>query len=331
LDAATRKQLIELQERRRREVKVLDRPDSKMTTTHSSESLQERLQRDLERRRAEMEAKRAEEERLRKELGVNCLRCRDTGTVEGRFCSCDIGYGLRVDAARTEFLADLDEHLGIPLRFRGLTFDTYPNQKSPQLKQLREWVERFDGKRGLFITGGFGRGKSVLLCDALRRLVTAEAERRSFEIEREPHYLARFKLDSYGPLAKRLGCFRTATGLLQSLRPNDSNRMPYGGANEDVLRTYQRIPYLAIDDLGAERLTAWGADRLFEIVNERHNELRPILLSSNLTLNQLAAKWNDQVGDGESGERIINRLIESCDVIVFPADAPNWRLRKEAA
>ena len=297
----------------------------------SSESLTERIQRDLERRRAELEAKRAEEERLRKELGVNCLSCRDTGKAEGRFCSCDIGYGLRIEAARKEFLADLDEHLGIPLRFRGLTFDTYPNQRSAQLKQLREWVERFDGKRGLFITGGFGRGKSVLLCDALRRLVTAEAERRSFEVERDGVSLRPFDLKSYGPLAKRLGCFRTITGLLQSLRPSDGNRMAHGGAEEYQLRTYQEIPFLAIDDLGAERLTAWGADRLFEIVNERHNELRPILLTSNLTPNALATRWNQQVGDGESGERIINRLIESCDVIAFPADAPNWRLRKEAA
>lgn len=273
--------------------------------------------------KARAEERRAEEERLRQELGVACVACRDTGGESPYFCDCDRGQAAARADREARFRTDLDSALGIPTRFRSLTLDTYPAPDAPVIARLRAWLDGHDRQRGLLLAGPFGRGKSAALVDVLRRLVTAEAARDGFASMGDGRFLP-----IGGHPAKRLGCFRTGPGLLQSLRPSDGGRF---GANEDTLRYYQRVRILAIDDLGAERLTAWGADRLFEIVNERHNELRPMLLTSNLTLNALATKWNEQVGDGESGDRIVNRLFESCDVIAFGDDAPNWRMRRGAA
>lgn len=274
----------------------------------------------------------ADEARQRVELGVECLTCRDSGRTEhevsfpdGTFgfaiCEhCERGRTLlaqeqaRWRSLRSQAFHDrIDGYLATPARFQGLGFATFPDQASAVLTKLRAWIADHDGQRGLVLVGPFGRGKSTLLIDALRQLVIAEADRREFVHDR----------------VQRLGCFATGTGLLQSLRPRDDGYRRRDSTNEDTLRRYQQVTYLAIDDLGAERLTEWGADRLFEIINERHNELRPMLLSSNLTPNALATRWNQQVGDGESGDRIINRIIESCDVIGFDDSAPNWRMQRK--
>lgn len=308
-------------------------------TASSGSGLKERIERDMAERRAEYE-------RRRRELGVDCLTCKDTGICGDasfeRFCDCERGQAAlqaaharwRTDRA-TAFRDALDAELAVPLRFRDLGFETFPDQRSAVLRAVRAWIEGHAGRSGVFLTGPFGRGKSSLLVGMLRSLVLTEAERRDFAAGRfsttaQPPYYQ--PADSARPrllAAATLGGFVTGTGLLQSLRPRDEGYRRRDSTNEDALRRYQQVTFLAIDDLGAERLTEWGADRLFEIVNERHNELRPMLLSSNLTPNALATRWNQQVGDGESGDRIINRIIESCDVIGFDDSAPNWRMQRK--
>ncbi|MCS7294486.1 MAG: ATP-binding protein, partial [Dehalococcoidia bacterium] len=122
------------------------------------------------------------------------------------------------------------------------------------------------------------------------------------------------------PPARRLGRFVTLTGLLEALRPTAD------GSRPETLAEYQQLPWLVLDDLGAERLTAWGADRLYELLNDRVNEERPLVVTSNLDLNALATRWDAQLGD-ESGQRLVNRLLEGTVVLRWPTDAPNYRIR----
>lgn len=178
----------------------------------------------------------------------------------------------------------------------------------PPLLQLRTWIAEHDGQRGLFLTGPFGTGKTALMLSALGALVIRHAEQ-----------------DGWHKPPTAYGIFTTATNLLESLRPQDVADRTVT-SNAQMLRLYRTLPLVAIDDLGSERLTQWGADRLFEVVNHRHNELLPLLVTSNLNLRQLAERMNQQVGDGESGDRIVNRLLESCDVITL-ASGRNLRLR----
>ncbi|MDQ3539712.1 MAG: ATP-binding protein [Chloroflexota bacterium] len=202
------------------------------------------------------------------------------------------------------WLALVDGETGIPAKFHGLTLESFPDQSSPALTTVRSWLDGGLNAPGLFLCGLFGRGKTGLVIAALRSAVTEQGVESGGSVD-----------------ARSLGCFTTTTAMLESLRPQDKGET----TNAASLRRYRSARWLALDDLGAERLTEWGADRLFEVINHRHNALLPMLVTSNLSPNELAQKINRQVGDS-SGNRIVERLVESCTVIRFDDAAPNWRL-----
>lgn len=237
--------------------------------------------------------------------GASCPDCMDTGThYSQRVCDCAIGQEQerqRRLAETNRWLAGIDGEIGIPNRYRNCTLDTFGNQSSPVLAAMRAWLAG-DQARGLYIHGNFGRGKTGLVVATLRELVIAHGMQRGMDIP-----------------VKRLAQFVTATGMLQSLRP--------GGDEDDsakVLRSLVKARVLVIDDLGAERLTDWGADRVFEIVNARHNAEMPTLVTSNYRMDELAKRITQQVG-AKMGDRIVERLMESCDMVAFNAAEPNWR------
>lgn len=258
-------------------------------------------------------AKARESERIAelKARGVSCLRCADTGN-EG-YCDCSVGTAIREEREREDRARgyrELPRFLHVPARFETFSFDTFPEQDSATLRAVREWsaAEHDPNVPGLFLYGGFGRGKTGMIVAALRDLVWRKVERNAGY---ERWYEHRFD---------RIGRFVTGTGFLESLRP-------HAGVDDsaDMIREYQQAEYLAFDDLGAERLTEWGIDRLFEVVNYRHSHLKAMLVTSNLSPGELAKRINRQIGD-QSGDRIVERLMESCTVIHFDDREPNLRI-----
>ncbi len=265
---------------------------------------------DLGRKLLEVAAQRREEAAAR---GVACLVCDDTGEVRreeaGRqlflgWCHCAAGRAREIAAREGVFRAGLDVALSIPERYRGLDLDTFPDQRSAALARVRRWLAERGPSDGLYLGGPFGRGKTVLAVACLRALALAAAAAAE---------------SPYGVSAARLGRFVAVTDFLESLRP--------GEASERVaMHAYQRVRYLVLDDLGSERLTEWGADRLFEVINDRHGHLRPTLVTSNLTPKALAERWNAQVA--LAGDRILQRVLEGMTAVMFAASEPNWRERK---
>lgn len=297
-------------------------PDPSRTTTHGpseepvagrepvaladvARALQERLERLRAARHAQLRAS-----------GVQCLACEDTGfRPSGAFCSCPAGEEVarrerereqeRIAQAWQDWSAALPERLGIPTRYRSFRIDRLGDAKPIRL--VRRWLEQRRSDEGLVLVGPFGCGKTAVAAAVLVALVERAAREES--------------AGTYPPDPSRLGHFVTLTGLLEALRPH-----PDGHPDQTTLRSFQRVRVLVLDDIGAERLTAWGADRLYEVLNARYNDQLPTIVTTNLDLSRIAARWNQQLGD-ESGDRLVNRLIECCAVVRWPDDAPNLRLQ----
>jgi DNA replication protein DnaC len=61
-----------------------------------------------------------------------------------------------------------------------------------------------------------------------------------------------------------------------------------------------------MDDLGVEKTSEWSMQTLYTITDWRYRELRQTLVTSNLTLDEIA---------GKVGDRIASRIAGMCKVV----------------
>lgn len=154
---------------------------------------------------------------------------------------------------------------------RPLTFP--PDVTRSVLKYVRSIDEQLENGRGLWFEGDTGTGKTTLAM-----LVSKEALKagRSVAIYSMPRLLAEIRNtfdanseSSYAQLFAKL----TAVDLLH------------------------------LDDVGAEQQTEWVLEQLYAIVNERYEEGKALMITTNLTGPQLI----EQIG-----QRTTSRLVEIC-------------------
>ena len=91
------------------------------------------------------------------------------------------------------------------------------------------------------------------------------------------------------------------------------NRMQgnFGADRDAYLKTLMRPELLILDDLGAERNTSFGKERVFDVVNKRLLTGKPMIVTTNIPLSvmQKAADLDER--------RIYDRILEVCVPIQF--------------
>ncbi len=169
---------------------------------------------------------------------------------------------------------------GIPKKFRGVSFDRKPIADLDPfvLRPVRAFVEdverNVDAGRGMWFMGDVGTGKT-----SLAMLVSQAVEKagRSVAVYPVTRLLAEIK-DTYDS---------DSTGSYMSL-----------------FRRLCSVDLLHLDDLGAEKRTEWVLEQLYAIVNERWQDERSIVVTTNIVdLDEL----REQIG-----ARTVSRLLEIC-------------------
>jgi DNA replication protein DnaC len=84
------------------------------------------------------------------------------------------------------------------------------------------------------------------------------------------------------------------------------------GGFTDWYRQLVRVPLLFIDDLGKGRFTDDVESHFFGLIDERTENGRPLIITSNSTGNALKERMS-----ADRGEPIIRRLRDYCQTIVF--------------
>ena len=64
-----------------------------------------------------------------------------------------------------------------------------------------------------------------------------------------------------------------------------------------------------MDEAGEGDGSQWGVSKLFEIINDRYNNMLPTIICSNYNLPELMHVWGV---DGVKAQRIASRLNEMC-------------------
>lgn len=202
----------------------------------------------------------------------------DEEALTARDCRC---RPARIAQARSREL-----EARIPSRYRAISFEhsdvidmerRFPTQVRELRAFVREIGANLDAGRGLWLTGGFGTGKTALAMIVSRAAIDAG---RSVAIYSCPRLL----------------------GMLR-----ESIDKGVGGVVE-FLDQLTAVDLLHIDDLGAEHRTEWVLEQLYSIVNARYQDERSTLITSNLSRDELAEQL---------GERIVSRLEGCCELLPF--------------
>jgi DNA replication protein DnaC len=182
---------------------------------------------------------------------------------------------------------------GVPKRFRGVSFDRKPvcDLDPFVLRPVRAYVEaverNLDAGHGLWFTGDVGTGKT-----SLAMLVSLAAEKAGRSVAIYP-----------------------VTRLLAEIK--DTFDSQSSGSYMQLFRRLSSVDLLQLDDLGAERRTDWVLEQLYAIVNERWQDQRSIVVTTNTTdLDAL----REQVGTST-----VSRLLETCGE-PLPIMGPDLRL-----
>lgn len=134
---------------------------------------------------------------------------------------------------------------------------------------------------GAYLWGKPGRGKTWAAAHVVREVVEGSA----------PH----------GRVPARLV---TAKALLDMVRDG------FNGGDRGALARLERVPVLALDDLGAETVTPFSVETLTSLLDARYAEGLPTVVTSNLSLGELHRLWG-----GNSGARVASRIAGMCERI----------------
>lgn len=159
------------------------------------------------------------------------------------------------------------------------TFD-HDNGGTPQLEWARRYVDHWPEMRkenvGLLFWGPAGTGKTFAAACIANALVDREVGVRMITL---------------------------GEALLNLFGMSGDERIRY----LEVLTT---CGLLILDDFGVERRTPYAREQVYEIINRRYLSGRPMIVTTNLTLEEL------KHGDRDD-ERIHDRVLERCVPVCF--------------
>jgi DNA replication protein DnaC len=217
----------------------------------------------------------------------HCDKCRDTGFVGVARCSC---FDSLLRAEAHAFLGTMSA--GDKSSFDSFRLDYYPEEPAggssviPRrrmgevLRFCRRYAENFSGDaQSLLLTGQTGLGKTHISL-AIAHAVTEKG---------------------YGVL------YSSAQQLMDRLESERFSRAPESDYR-DNLQIVLSCDLLILDDLGTEFATSFTASTLYNIINTRMIESRPVIVSTNLDPAEIEGKY---------GQRMASRLLCEYKVLKF--------------
>lgn len=204
-----------------------------------------------------------------------CNICKDTGEVNGNVCKC------KKDIIVSEKIKNASLHSGVEEEnFENFNFDIF-SDKIPQGKpasprqlvkfyyeEFKKYCDEFSSDSpSLFITGPVGTGKTYF-CNCI----------------------------SHELLAKNVNVvYLTSADLMKKLRNYNLGSFDYEETNRQDYRLIMNSDLLIIDDLGSEQISTYNVSNLFNLINERINKKKPVIISTNISFIEIRELYDERI------------------------------------
>ena len=212
-----------------------------------------------------------------------CARCGDAGFLpDGSMCACLRSYYAREQIAELSHMLDIGSQSFDTFRLDYYSTDRGGLPRSPReaaqrnLEICQSFARDFrPGKQNLLLFGAPGLGKTFLSACIAR---TVSEEGFSVVYDTAGNIFAQFELKKFQ---------RDAQDAQEA---------------KDETRRYLNCDLLILDDLGSELTTQFTQTALYELVNTRLVAGRNTVISSNLTMEEVARRYSPQIASRLEGE-----------------------------
>ncbi|HCW23441.1 MAG TPA: DNA replication protein DnaC [Lachnospiraceae bacterium] len=202
------------------------------------------------------------------EMQYTCPDCRDTGYIDGKKCHCLVQKEIDVLYDQSHL-----KRLFPKNNFSLLRYDYYKGEDLQNFQRAVSAAKAFLANFGknsdyenLYFYGTVGTGKSFLsVCIA----------REVLEMNHSVLYFSSEELFS----------------SISTLAFNYQQRETYDAFRRDLYG----CDLLIIDDLGTESTNSFVSSQFFTLINERHNNGKSTIISTNLSLRDLQDRYSDRV------------------------------------
>jgi DNA replication protein DnaC len=215
------------------------------------------------------------------EPAYQCKKCRDTGYVDGRMCSCFKKLLKEEAYRRLNALTPLSLST-----FEGFSLDFYPEQpkldsgKSPRsimreiFANCKKYAETFSpsSSQNLIMQGATGLGKTHLSL-----AIANEVLQRGFGV-----------------------VYCSVNNLMTKLENEHFGREENG----DSSSLLESCDLLILDDLGTEFRSSFSVAAVYNIVNTRLLLRRPTIISTNLSMRELQERYSDRFASRITGNYV---------------------------
>ena len=193
------------------------------------------------------------------------------------------------------FIKEIDSHLsnrGVSKRFIGASINDFPDAYKTLIKS----------ERGIFFTGPRGTGKTHLAVALMRE--------ECYEITKKAiNDCETLQPGVYPNFARSIPVMVSIPELLLEIRQSFNDKA--NSSEKEIIDRYTSVPFLVLDDMGAEKTTEWSMQTLFVIIDRRYRDIKKTIITSNLSLKEIS----DTIGD-----RIASRISEMCDVKIIKGE-----------
>lgn len=241
-------------------------------------------------------------------------------------CTCEKAQAAKAAAAKAKAEAEAAEEAakraakarerieriigqsGVGARFRNRNFDKFLTGplNEPAFKIAKGYADNFDTlrrdptgqeKNGLLFTGPKGTGKTHLAAAIANQLMVAGV-----------------------PVI-----FATMIDLLAKIKAS-FERHGAEATEDELMRLYKTADLLIIDDMGKEQPTEWALTKIYQIINARYEDYKPVIITSNYTTDELVRRMTPASGDPTTADATVDRLLEMTYTV--PLAGESWRTKK---